>query len=121
MSNTTTVKHLLKLFETFDVDGFLGYLTEDAVYRFGNYPAAVGKDAIAATIKASHMDQITGIAFDIKDVYEKDDAVISELVINYSLVNGKTISLPCVDVFRFEGEKVKAMLVFMDASPLFAP
>lgn len=61
MSNTDTVKHLLKLFETFDVEGFLGYLTEDAIYRFGNYPAAVGKDAIAATIKASHMDQITGI------------------------------------------------------------
>lgn len=61
MSNTDTVKHLLKLFETSDVEGFLGYLTEDAIYRFGNYPAAVGKDAIAATIKASHMDQITGI------------------------------------------------------------
>lgn len=121
MSNTATVKHLLKLFETFDVEAFLDLLTEDAVYRFGNYPAATGKEAIAATIKASHMDQITGIAFDIKNIYEKDDAVISELAVNYSLVNGKTISLPCLDVFRFDGEKVKAMLVFMDASPLFAP
>jgi len=25
-----------------------------------------------------------------------------------------------LDIFRFNGEKVSAMLVFMDASPLFA-
>lgn len=121
MSNIDTVKQLLKLFESMDVDGFLGYLTPDATYRFGNYPAAVGKEAIEATVKASHMDQITGIAFDIQNLYEKDDAVICELAINYSLANGKSLSLPCLDVFRLEDDKVKSMQVFMDASPLFAP
>jgi hypothetical protein len=36
------------------------------------------------------------------------------------MVGGKVITLPCLDIFRFDGDKVKAMLVFMDASPLFA-
>lgn len=120
MSNISTVQGLLRMFESFDVPGFLECLTEDAVYRFGNYPAATGKEAIEATIKASHMDQITGIRFDVKSSYEQADAVVVEMDVNYSMVNGKTITLPCLDIFRFEGEKVKAMLVFMDASPLFA-
>lgn len=120
MSNVSTVHNLLKMFESFDVPGFLDCLTDDAVYRFGNYPPATGKEAIEATIKASHMDQITGISFDVKSTYEQDDAVVAELAVNYSMVNGNTITLPCLDIFRFDGDKVKAMLVFMDASPLFA-
>lgn len=120
MSNVTTVHNLLKMFESFDVPGFLACLTDDAVYRFGNYPPATGKEAIEATIKASHMDQITGISFDIKSTYEQDDAVVVELAVNYNMVSGKTITLPCLDIFRFTGDKVRSMLVFMDASPLFA-
>jgi ketosteroid isomerase-like protein len=120
MSNVTTVHHLLKMFEAMDVPGFLSFLTDDAVYRFGNYPAATGKEAIEATIKASHMSQITGIGFDIKSTHEQGDAVIVELAVNYNLVGGKVITLPCLDIFRFDGEKVKAMLVFMDSTPLFA-
>lgn len=120
MSNISTVQNLLQMFESFNVAGFLDCLTDDAVYRFGNYPAATGKEAIEATIKASHMDQITGIAFDVKSSYEQGDTVVVELAVNYNMTGGNTITLPCLDIFRFEGDKVKAMLVFMDASPLFA-
>lgn len=119
-NNVSTVQHLLKMFESFDVPGFLDHLTDDAVYRFGNYPAASGKVAIESSIKASHMDQITGISFLIKSTYEKEDTVVVELDVNYAMVSGKVITLPCLDIFRFDGDKVKAMLVFMDASPLFA-
>jgi len=89
MSNLTTVHHLIKMFESLDVPGSLGYFTDDAVYRFGNYPAATGKEAIAATIKASHLDQITRIAFEIKSTHEQGDAVVVELAINYTMVGGK--------------------------------
>jgi len=120
MANVDTVRTLLKMFESFDVEGFLAHLTDDAVYRFGNYPAAVGSEAIRQTIKSSHMDQITGISFDILATYEQGDAVVAELAVNYHLTNGSTTTLPCLDIFRFTGDKVRAMLVFMDASPLFA-
>ena len=120
MSNVTTVQNLLRMYESFNVPGFLACLSDDAVYRFGNYPPATGKEAIEATIKASHREQITGISFEIKTTYEQDDAVVVELAVNYNMVSGKTITLPCLDIFRFDGDKVKAMLVFMDESPLFA-
>lgn len=120
MSNVTTVHILLKMFESCNIPGFLACLTDDAIYRFANDPPATGKEAIEATIKASHMDHITGISFEIKTTYELDDNVVVELAINYNMANGKNITLPCLDIFRFDGDKVRAMLVFMDASPLFA-
>ena len=119
MSNSETVRTLLKMFESFNVEGFLELLTENAEYRFGNYPAAVGQENIAATIKASHLDAISGISFEIKSLYELEDTVVTELVCNYTLKKGGNLPLPCLDIFKFQGGKVTAMLVFMDATPLF--
>jgi hypothetical protein len=120
MSKTDIVKHLIGLFEVMNVDEFLTYLTDDAEYRFGNYPAAVGKAAVEATIKASHLDHIKGITFGIQNIWEIDDAVVCELEITYTRLDDSTLVLPCLDVFRMTGDKVRAMLVYMDASPLFA-
>jgi ketosteroid isomerase-like protein len=121
MSNINTIKNLIKLFEAMKVDEFLTYLTEDAEYRFGNYPAAIGKEAIEATVKASHLDQIKAITFNIKDMWEKDDAVICALDIDYTRTDDSVLTLPCLDVFRLAGDKIKSMRVYMDATPLFAP
>lgn len=121
MSNTDTIKHLLKLFEEMKVDEFLTFLTDDAEYRFGNYPAAIGKEAIEATVKASHLEQIKAIQFNIKDILEQGDAVICSLEIDYTRVDDSVLTLPCLDVFRMAGEKIKSMRVYMDATPLFAP
>ena len=117
MSNSETVRTLLKMFESFNVEGFLELLTEDAEYRFGNYPAAVGQENIAATIKASHLDAISGISFEIKSLYELEDTVVTELICNYTLKKGGNLLLP--PWFWGSRRKVSAMLVFMDATPLF--
>lgn len=116
-----TIRHLITLFEKMDVDGALTLFTEDAYYRFGNYPPAKGKAAIAETTRASHLDQVKNIQFEILRMWEEGDSLICKMDIHYTLVNGKVLTLPCTDVFRFEGEKVKEMLVYMDATPLFMP
>jgi hypothetical protein len=35
-------------------------------------------------------------------------------------MDDSVLTLPCLDIFRMTGDKVSAMLVYMDASPLFA-
>jgi ketosteroid isomerase-like protein len=54
-------------------------------------------------------------------MWEKDEAVICELDIDYTRTDDSVITLPCLDVFRMAGGKIKSMRVYMDASPLFAP
>jgi ketosteroid isomerase-like protein len=121
MSNINTIKNLIKLFEATKVDEFLTYLTEDAEYRFGNYPAAIGKEAIEAAVKANHSDQIKANTFSIKAMWEIDDVVICALDIDYTRTDDSVLTLPCLDVFRLAGDKIKSMRIYMDATPLFAP
>ncbi|MGA9378604.1 MAG: nuclear transport factor 2 family protein, partial [Phormidium sp.] len=118
-TRASIIKNLIGLFERMDVDTALSNFTEDAHYRFGNYPPAVGKKAIREATMASHLDYIKDISFDIKSMWENADSVICELEINYIRNDGSLLTLPCTDIFRMEGDKVKEMLVYMDPSPLF--
>ena len=121
MSNIDTIKYLIKLFEAMKVDELLIYFTDDAEYCFANYPAAIGKEVIEATIKASPLGQIKPIAFNIEYIQGKDDVVICELEVSYTRPDGSALTLPCLDVFRMAGDKIRSMRVYMDPSPLLAP
>ncbi|MDZ4798857.1 MAG: nuclear transport factor 2 family protein [Bryobacteraceae bacterium] len=123
MSHSDTVTRLLKIFETFNVDEAMTLFADDATYQFGNYPAAVGIDNIKATVAASHLDFIKSCSFDVKSMIEPGGGVVAcEMDIIYGTTDGRTITLPCADLFRFnEQGQVTFMQIFMDAGPLFAP
>jgi len=122
MSNSETVRRLLKIFETFNVPEAMKLFDNNATYQFGNYPAAVGIDQIKQAAASSHMDFIKSCTFDVKSMLEPGDGVVAcELDITYVTTDGRTITLPCADLFKFnEKGLVKEMRIFMDANPLFA-
>jgi len=122
MNHSETVRQLLKIFETFNVAEAMTLFAEDATYQFGNYPAAVGKDQIKQAAASSHMDFIKSCTFDVKSMIEPGGGIVAcEMDIAYVTTDGRTITLPCADLFRFnEQGLVKDMRIFMDASPLFA-
>jgi ketosteroid isomerase-like protein len=122
MNHSETVRRLLKIFETFNVPEAMKLFAGDATYQFGNYPAAVGIDQIKQAAASSHMDFIKSATFDVKSMVEPGGGVVAcEIDITYVTTDGRTITLPCADLFRFnEQGLVKDMRIFMDASPLFA-
>jgi len=122
MNHTETVRRLLKIFETFNVPEAMKLFAEDAMYQFGNYPAAVGIDQIKQAVASSHMDFIKSATFDVKSMIEPGGGVVAcEMDITYLTTDGRTITLPCADLFRFnEQGLVREMRIFMDAGPLFA-
>jgi hypothetical protein len=40
--------------------------------------------------------------------------------VTYINHNGQVFTLPCCDIIRFEGDKVKELKIFMDINPLFS-
>ena len=122
MNHSETVRRLLKIFETFNVPEAMTLFAEDATYQFGNYPVAVGIDQIKKAASSSHMDFIKSAIFDVKSMIEPSGGVVAcEMDIKYLTTDGRTIALPCADLFRFnEQGLVKEMKIFMDAGPLFA-
>jgi len=122
MNNSETVRRLLKIFETFNVSEAMTLFAQDATYQFGNYPVAVGIDQIKQAAASSHMDFIKSATFDVKSMIEPGGGIVAcEMDIAYLTTDGRTITLPCADLFRFnEQGLVKDMRIVMDAGPLFA-
>jgi ketosteroid isomerase-like protein len=122
MSHSDTVRRLLKIFETFNVPQAMELFDKNATYSFGNYPPAVGIDQIKQAAASSHMDFIKSCTFDVKSMLEPGGGVVAcEMDITYVTTDGRTITLPCADLFKFNDKGlVKEMRIFMDAGPLFA-
>ena len=122
MTQSDTVRQLLKIFETMNVSEAMKLFAEDATYQFANYPPAAGLDQIRQAAASSHMDFIKSATFEVKSMIEPGGGVvICEMVITYLTKDERTIRLPCADFFRFdERGLIKEMKIFMDATPLFA-
>src|SRR2546427_3646907 len=103
MSHSDTVRRLLKIFETMNVPEAMKLFAKDATYQFGNYPPAVGLDQIRQAAASSHLDFIKSATFDVKNMIEPGGGVVvCEIVITYLTNDGRTITMPCADQFRFD-------------------
>jgi SnoaL-like domain len=56
----------------------------------------------------------------LRDVWEVGDCVFVEMDVIYWRKDGTSIRLPCADIFRFEGDEILELRIFMDANPIFA-
>lgn len=113
------VKNLFATIDRKDADGFAAYLTEDARFRFGNAPAAVGRENVRDAV-ADFFSSIKGLDHDILDVWDTGETVIVELEITYTRLDEQQVVLPCANVFRMRDGKVGDYLIFMDISPVYA-
>jgi limonene-1,2-epoxide hydrolase len=117
ITQTEIIRSLIGLFEVMDIERAMTYFAEDALYRLGNHPPAVGKAAIAAVIKASPFKRSACISLDVNEIWEIDDAVICQMETTHTCGN-EVVTLPCATVFRMEDDLVREMRVYIDASPL---
>lgn len=119
ISQTEIIKSSIALFEAMDLERALTYFTEDALYRFGNYPVAIGKVAIADAIEAIYQNRVQEFSFEINEIWEIADTVICQMEIGYTCIDGKVLTLPRTDIFRLEDDLIREMRVYTDISPIF--
>lgn len=103
-----------------DTPRFLGFLTEDAEFRFGNGPAAVGHAAIGAAV-TGFFGAIRGSRHRLERTWEDADSAVCAGDVTYTRLDGSTLTLPFVDVFYFRGGRIARYLIYMDVNPLFQP
>jgi ketosteroid isomerase-like protein len=102
-----------------DVQAYLGCFTEDAEYRAGNFPAVKGHQGIIEFSKPM-LEMFSNVTHNVKNVWQSGDIVCCELDLTYvRRKDGKVVTVPCCDVIRLEGGKVKSLRAFLDASPAF--
>ncbi|MCL1470593.1 EthD domain-containing protein [Argonema antarcticum] len=116
---TQIVKEMFKAGESMNVDNFVKFYTDDALYQFSNFPIVYGpkgiKDASTAFIQT-----VEALYHKIKHIWEVGaDTVICEMEVTYIRFDGKVFTLPCCDTIRFKGDKVSELRIYMDISPVF--
>jgi len=102
-----------------DTAAFVGFLTDDAVFRFGSAPPVTGREAIFAAVDA-FFDTIAGLTHTINRSLVEGSTRICEGEVTYTRLDGTQITLPFVDVFDYAGEQIRHYKIYMDISPLYA-
>ena len=117
-SKNSRLDDMFKAVDAKDTERFLGYLTDQASFRFGSAPAVQGKEAIReavdgffSTIAASR-HVLTRVVTDV-------GVVICEGEVTYTRHDESQISLPFTDVLEMDGELISAYKIYLDAGPLY--
>ena len=116
---TGWVEELFATIDRKDADGFVGFLTQDASFRFGNAPPAVGREDVRSAV-AGFFDTIEGLRHEVVDVWESGGATICEVQVHYTRKDGGHVELPCANIFRMKDGLIRDYRIFIDISPLYA-
>jgi len=104
--------------EAFDSEGFITFFTDNPMYQFGNGEPCLTKAAIKASVDG-FFGAVDALYHDVRNLWEVGDVVFVEMDVIYWRKDGTNIKLPCADIFRFEGDKIQELRIFMDANPIF--
>jgi len=124
--NIDIVKRMFLAGESMNVDNFVKFYTEDALYQFSNFPIAYGPEGIRKASgsfedKTSFLGNVEGVHHHLKNIWEaKEDTLVVEMDVTYIRHDGKVFTLPCCDIIRLVDGMVKELRIFMDVSQVLA-
>ena len=98
-------KKLFASIDAMDTEGFLGFIHEDATFRFGSSPAATGHEAIRAAVEG-FFSSFSALRHDLQRVIADGDAVACEGEVTYT---------------RHDDGLISRYHVYIDIGPLFQP
>ena len=110
------------VFETIDrknLTGFLGFLTPDSEFRFANNQSVFGHVAVGAVV-GGFFSAIGGSKHRFIHAWEDADAAVCEGEVTYTRHDGSTLTVPFVNVFYMQDDKISRYLIYVDNSALFA-
>ena len=102
-----------------DATAFVGYLTEDAVFRFGSAPAVRGREAIRAAVDG-FFGTIAGCSHDVRKTLRDGSTLVCEGEVTYRRQNDTEITLPFTDIFEYDNDLISHYKIYLDISPLYA-
>jgi len=118
-SKIDILKQLFLAGEAMNINNFVNFFTEDALYQFGNFPVVYGHQAIKDA-SVGFLEKCEGLHHHMKNMWQlSEELVIVEMDVTYIRHDGKVFTLPCADTVRFKGEKISELRIFMDVTPMF--
>jgi limonene-1,2-epoxide hydrolase len=122
MSNLDAVQAMQAAAFAKDWDRFQSYLTENVYYRVGNVAEAVGPRAVAAYLRELPSTRFQITAMDVRGAWTAPTVAIAEYTMRGTrLADHHAVEYPCVDVYRFEGDRLRDWRVYPIEPTFLAP
>ncbi len=114
------IESLFNDIDKMDADKFAEYLDDDVSFRFGNAPVVTGKKAVRDAVDA-FFKSIKKISHKKLRMWLHPDSVLYQGTVTYTRHDSSEVTLPYLNLFFLNGDKIKEYLIYMDINPLFAP
>ncbi len=119
MSQPAWLEKLFKTIDAKDPERFAEYLTDDAIFRFGNGEPARGKTAVREAV-AGFFKSVKALRHTVRESWTQPDAVVMHGEVTYTRHDGSELRVPFANVFKLDGKLVREYLVFADVSQLWS-
>jgi uncharacterized protein (TIGR02246 family) len=119
MSQPAWLEKLFATIDAKDAAAFADFLTEDAVFRFGNGEPARGRDEVRAAV-ARFFAGVKGLEHVVHESWTVPGAAVMHGQVTYTRHDGSRLSVPFANVLKLEGTRVREYLVFAGASALWS-
>ncbi len=113
------LQELFAAIDARDPERFVGFLTEDAIFRFGSAPAVQGHEAIRRAV-SEFFATITGLNHSVTNSLAHNDTLVCEGEVTYTRHDGSTVTLPFADAFELDDGHISHYKIYMDIGPLYA-
>jgi ketosteroid isomerase-like protein len=101
-----------------DAARFVGFLTADATFRFGNAPMIAGAAAIEAAV-ANFFGAIASSRHVLLNCWSTPSSAACEGTVTYTRHDGAVLCFPFANAFELRGEKIAAYRIYIDNALLF--
>ena len=105
--------------DAMDTESFLGFIREDATFRFGSSPAVKGHAEIRAAVE-DFFASFAALRHDLQRLVADDNVVVCEGEVTYTRHDGSSITLPFANIFEVDDGLISQYRVYIDIGPLFA-
>ncbi len=113
------LSELLAAIDARNVPRFLAFLTDDVLFRFGNFAPCRGKPATGAAVTA-FFASIRECRHEVLGSWDHPDAVTCHGRVTYTRIDSAQVTVPFATVFLLSGKLINEYLIFVDVAPLYA-
>jgi ketosteroid isomerase-like protein len=117
--NASELAEVFRSFDAQDVGKLAEFMTEDVQLRLGNAPLISGETAFVEAVRG-FLDSVAGVHHEILHVYADGDVAVVEFDVHYTRRDGRSVVLPCCNVFRLRDGLISEYRSYMDATPVYA-
>lgn len=111
------VRAFYEVVDAMGSDEMAPMLAEDVVFRMGNNPELLGRDAVVAGSRAV-TKLLQGLVHDYVSVDQVGDKTFVDCWVTYTKHDGSTFVLPFLTVFERRDALISSVRIFGDMSPL---